>query len=362
MEERFLFGIASAAGSSLSLGVMLILDRLMVSDCYRGNSRQAWLVSSVLGAVFGILATFTIWIVTSTSPEISLRSLWSASIDLFWPTGLLMLIAGAVTIQTMAHYFNLFTSAGTDAPNETLIALWLSSSPIFIFLSFLLVSSLGLEGLKGSGIEKSSFSIPFALSILLAVMCLAALEYFDAPTGQSSTVRYSEIFKMLCCIVGYTLIISGILRADGGDPIKALALQPYYWFGYLAGARVLFNPKDRLEFRRNWPRLKLFGRLILVVEVVGMLVYFLEYYALGSIDPALTNLIVGGHVIVVFFLSLILSLTRTRLESANIRRMWFLGIRLVTHRLPRIEPNLASIARLTLAQAAILLAIYTSSM
>jgi len=362
MEDTLLFGVAAAVGSSFSLGVMLILDRVMVSDCYRGDSRQAWLVSSVLGSVFGLAATIILWVIASTLPRVSLGALFSAFLDLLWLEGILMLVAGAITIQTMAHYFNLFDSVGTDAPNETLIALWLSSSPILIFLAFLLVSSLGIERLEGSGIEKSISSLPFALSIVLAVLCLAAVEYFDSPSSQRSAVRYAEILKMLSCIVVYTLIISGILRSDEGDQITSLALQPYYWIGYLAGARVLFNQKDRLEFKLNWRRLKVFGRLILVVEVVGMLFYFLEYHALGSIDAALVNLILGGHVIVVFLLSLTLSFTRARFEVAGIRRKWFFGLRLVTHRLPKLEAKVASVARLAAAQAAILLAIYASSL
>lgn len=362
MENSFLFGIAAAAGSAFSLGLVLIFDRVMVSDCYRGSSRQAWLVSSVLGAVFGLIATAIIWVLASTQPETGMARLVSAFHDLLWPQGVLMLVAGAMTIQTMEHYFSLFKSSEAEAPNETLIALWLSSSPIFIFLAFFMVSSAGFEALQGSGIEKSNFTLPFAFSIVLAVFFIAAAEYADAPKGQTSTVRYSEIIKMLSCIVGYTLIISGILRADEIDQIHSIALQPYYWIGYLAGARVLLTRKDRLEFKRNWPRLKIFWRLIVAVEILGMLVYFLEYYGLGNIDAALVNLILGGQVVVVFLLSLLLSRTRSRFEAEGIRRKWFLGLRLVTHRLPKIEPKTASIARLAAAQAAILLAVYTGSL
>ena len=361
MQDSFVFGIASALSSSVSLGVMLIFDRVMVSDCYRGNSRQAWLVSSVLGAAFGLFATAAVWMVISRIPGTSLGSLWLNFLDLFWPAGLLMLVAGAITIQTMAHYFNLFTGSENDAPNETLIAMWLSSSPIFIFIAFLFLSSLDLDVLQGSGIEKTRTSLFFALSIVLAVLCLAGVEYFDSPVSHRSTVRYSEIFKMLTCIVGYTIIISSILRADNVDPIHSASLQPYYWIGYLAGARVLLNPKDRLDFRANWPRLRLFAGIILAVEVVGMLVYFFEYYALGSIDAALVNLVVGGHVLVVFLLALALSRTRRRFEAAGIRRKWVLGVRLVTNRLPNVELKLGSGLRLAAAQAAILLAIYASS-
>lgn len=271
-----------------------------------------------------------------------------------------MLIAGAITIQTMAHYFNLFSSAGHDSPNETLIALWLSSSPIFIFGAVFVLSSLKLDVFEETGLSNSNTSIWFAFALLLAVASLSAVEYFDSPLQQKSSMRYSEIFKMLACIVGYSLIISSILRAEDNTKATTIALQPYYWIGYLAGARVLISVKDRTDFRINWPRLKIFAKLILAAEVVGMLVYFFEYYALDNIDATLVNLVLGGHVIIVFILALALSRTRARFEAAGIRRKWVLGLRLVTHRLPNVHLSKARLLRLTAAQAAILLAIYAS--
>jgi hypothetical protein len=115
MDSGFLFRLASAVCSAVSLEFMLIFDRVMLSDCNRGRPRQAWLVSSILGSLFGLVATAFVWIASSTNPDNSLSLLSRTFFDQFWPNGFLMLIAGAITVQSLTHYFNLFSSAGHDS-------------------------------------------------------------------------------------------------------------------------------------------------------------------------------------------------------------------------------------------------------
>ncbi len=326
--------ILSAVISSLSLSLMILFDRLMMGDCYKNRPDHAWLVSSVAGATFGLTATGITWVLYSTVLEVTIRELLDLSISLLWPSGLLMIIVGAINIQVMRHYFRLFIPDKNQNVNETAVAMWLAAVPIFIFLATIALKQLPLHDSILSGLAQSNLSVSFGVAIVLAVLTMIGFEYFT--TGQEAfrLERVGEIIKMIAAIVCYMLLSSTLLRDAESSVMITLALQPFYWIGFAAGSRLMLSKTNRGIFIESWPTIKIFLVPILIVEVIGMMVYYFEFFALSGADPTLVNLITGAHIIPVFILSLCLYRLRKRMELAGTKQQWLWGLSFTTEKLP----------------------------
>ena len=252
-----------------------------------------------------------------------------------------MVVSGALAIQVTRHYFRLFAPTDGAAPiNETAIAMWLASTPIFIYIA---VSALQVSGLdRGvlTGLDEANVSWTFGLLVLLTV---AALLRFEAASTNdedgSALTHYTQVALLLGTTVAYTLILSAVLLPAGTDLEETMVLLPLYWVGFAAGGRILLVERERNDFRRNWRRVKRFIIPIAVAEVFGMAMFFSEFLALGAADPTLVNLIISAHVLLVFLMVLRLVHIRESMAAAGVRRRWFLGVRLVQRRLPeRVSP------------------------
>ena len=247
-----------------------------------------------------------------------------------------MILGGALAVQVIRHYFRLFVPDRDDQQvNETAIAMWLASTPIFVFLAIALLQTTPLDrGLLG-GLEEAEVSWTYGLLVLATVLALLRFESVDrGDEGGLGRGRYLHVVLMLTMTVIYTIILSAVLRPETTDLEGALVLLPLYWLGFAAGGRLLLIKEERAAFGRNWRRIKKFAAPILVSEMFGMAVFFAEFLALGDADPTLVNLVISAHVLVVFLLARRLSKLRRRMESEGIRRVWFLGLRLMRHRLP----------------------------
>ncbi len=322
--------------SSLSLALVVIFDRLMVADCYRNRPDHAWLVSSLAGSGLGLAATAIGWGVLSVSTPSTIDSLTEAAGSLWPDRGWLMVMAGALAIQVTRHYFRLFAPVdGSDAVNETAIAMWLATTPVFIYLAVALVQLAGLDTGLLAGLDEATVSWVFGALVVITVLALLKFEAASGEQeGRTGVERYIQLVYLLTTTVAYTLILSAVLLPAGTDVEAALVLLPLYWVGFAAGGRVLLVKQERVAFRRNWRRVKRFLVPIAVAEVFGMAMFFSEYLALGVADPTLVNLVISAHVLLVFLMALRLAQIRQSMAAAGIRRRWFLGVRLIQRRLP----------------------------
>jgi hypothetical protein len=328
--------------SSFSLAFVVIFDRLMVVDCYRNRPDQAWLVSSVTGAVLGLVATLISWVVVVLATEITFGSLVGAA-RTHWPSlGWLMVLSGAIAIQVARHYFRLFVPERDAGPvNETAIAMWLASTPIFIYAAVALIQIAGLNRGPLAGLEEANVSWQFGILVTVTVLAMLRFEMIgNDAEGGSGLHHHTQIAWLLVTTVVYTIILSAVLLPEERSLEAVVALLPLYWVGFAAGARILLVPAARQQFAENWRRMKRFLRPILVAEVFGMSVFFFEFFALGSADPTLVNLIVSAHVLLVFLMVVRLARLRASMEARGIRRIWFLGIRLTQRRLPEIHDGI----------------------
>lgn len=358
--------VVSAAAwlSSLCLAVMIVFDRLMVGDCYRNQPNQAWLVSSVGGSAIGLVATMISWTYVSMTSGPTLQTLLQTLVELAYPHGVLMAVAGAIAVQVLYHYFHAFISKDGLEVNETAIAMWLASSPVWIFASVVLIQYSDLPLYNLTGLDKAEASWQFGTLMLLSVVGLVCFELAgqQGKNGLWTIIRSRYIRSILFILVftvAYTLILSGVTRSFDDNLTETLALLPWYFLGFAAGLRILFSKTDRIKLRNNWRRLRKFGGLILVAEIVGALVFFLEFFALSGLDPTLVNMIIAAHVIPVFLMNVGLGKLRLNMQRNNVQRYRFMGMRFLAHKLPRAKESIIpETAWLVLVLATLSLGIY----
>lgn len=93
---------------------------------------------------------------------------------------------------------------------------------------------------------------------------------------------------------------------------------------------------------------------IFFLEVVGMLVFFFEYLSLTALDPTIVSIILGAHIMLVYTGDIALGQYRLHMERNAMQEKYFLGIRLLQHKLPEPEHNLQKIALKVLVMCIIL--------
>lgn len=338
--------ITAAWLSSLCLALMIIFDRFMVGDCYRNKPKQAWFVSAFGGLTIGLISTGLAWVYSVSTHVTDFSSLLDTTTTLLYPYGLLMVGAGALTMQVLYHYFHTFIPEDGHEVNETAIALWLASSPVWIFGTLVLLQLFNVPLYVFTGLEKAEVSWTFGLLMLVTVIALMGFEFVgQAGTDRLRAMLTSRYARSIGAIqfftVLYTLVLSGALRSFEYDVVATLALLPFYFLGFAAGFRTMVHTSEREQFRKNWRRITVFALPILIAEIVGALVFFLEFFALSDLDPTLVNLIIAAHVVPVYLIICGLRQLRKNLEGRQIRRVWFLGLRIATNKLPHSNGNWA---------------------
>jgi hypothetical protein len=352
--------LLSALVGSFCLGLMIVFDRLMMGDCYKNRPDNAWFISSTAGASFGLVATLFTWIGYSYLTDTNFSEILATMINLIWPHGLLMILVGVINIQVMRHYFRLFIPDKNEKVNETAVAMWLSSVPIFIFLTTYILSFIVSDYDFLSGLSHINITFAFGLSVTFAAAAMIGFEYHTGGGEAFRAERMSEITKMISCIVAYTLLSSALLRGEQESIIATLALQPFYWLGFAAGIRAMIPLTKRKIFSSDWSRIKQFLLPIIVVEIIGMSVYYFEFFALSGADPTLVNLITGAHIIPVFLLSLYLCSIRKKMEETQTEHQWMLGLSFTRDLLPDEKLSAAKVFWFTAVVLTLLLAIYYS--
>jgi hypothetical protein len=343
----YMIGITAACLGALSLGFMIIFDRLMMGDCYKNKPDQAWFVSSLAGSIFGMIATLIVWVLYTTFTDSSISDILSAMFELTSAQVIAIIAAGVVNIQVMQHYFRLFipTEKGAEV-NETAIAMWLASAPIFIFITLIILKLLGLNSGIFIGLGDAEMTIWFGLAVVLTVVTMIRFETYGTSLGNLFK-RYGEVVKMLAMIVLYTILLSGVLRDQEMTVEMALAIQPFFWLGFSAGMRTMIRKQNRVDFIENWNRMKQFIVPIFMVEVIGMSVYFFEFFALRDVDATLVNLIIGAHIVPVFILIYALSRLRKRMIAAGETKKQLFWLPLEVDTLPNEEVSVGKIVWFT---------------
>jgi hypothetical protein len=280
--------------SAVCLAIMVILDQLMMKDIYNNSPAQAIIVSSVGGTFFGLLSTFIWWIIDPNAFTMLAQNalLW------WYPYGLLIVIAGGISSQVLHQYFICF-SKNADC---NIVASWLAAAPIFVYITVILLETSGLLQ------TKSLYSLSTIAGVLLTTAGLHALERVTSVNQVGPAKYQSNIVMFLVLSVIYIILIDWTL--DTGAEVLGVStstltmtLLPWFWIGFLYGARTALNKEHRATFRANWSTVKQFALPILLLEVIGMYVFFFEFVGLGELDSVSIALITGLHAVVVWIAS-----------------------------------------------------------
>lgn len=345
-------GVVYASLSALFLAIMISFDRIMMGDCYRDHPEQPWVISSLLGAFFGIIATSSVLIIIVISHAQSQVSLGVDGPDL--THHLLSLLSGVISSLVLKYYFRLFLPSQKGSVNETEVAVWLAFTPVFVFLLIAALIFTIPDAPILIGLVEANTSWTFGFLVTLACLALVLFLRFESEEPTGHTKRYADIFLLMIFNTGYVLLSSVAVSPFHQDLASVLVLQLSYWAGFATGGFALLHTGIRAEFRRNARRIRKFGIIILVTEIVGMLVYFFEFLGVSEEDPTLVTLIIGAHVTVVFLISLILKQLRHRMVANDQRRFWFFGLRIIANRLPIQEVTIGQILRLAAVQISLL--------
>jgi len=292
--------------SSLCLAIMVILDQLMMKDTYDNSPAQAIIVSSVGGAMFGLASTFTWWTLDSNS----FGQYGTHTIQWLYPYGLLVALAGVLSSQVLHQYFICF-SKNADG---NVIASWLAATPVFVYVTVLVLGALDLIA------TDNLYSYKTIIGVLVTCLGLYLLEKVSTAGNPKTTNYRPNLVMFLVLSVIYIILIdwtlqSGSQTLEVQPEIITLTLLPWFWVGFLYGARTALEKKHRDAFKINWPTVRRFLLPILILEIIGMYVFFFEFIGLGELDSVTVALITGLHAVGVWIASVGLGLYHKRLDQ-----------------------------------------------
>jgi len=324
------FALIATILSGVCYSLMVVTDKLLIGDCYQKNSNQAWFVSSVAGSLFGLALTVVVILGFIIAGQFSWIEFMQVTQSLFIWKGFLMILIGAAGIQILLHYFRCFA----EEANSAAIASWFAATPIFIYLGMYALSLI----VPLEEAIKPLTDTAWIVGILIATFGLIGFEMVSGYPNSGKSITYArELFLMLLFNVVYIIGLTHLLSSVSNDNklIEVLAFMPFYWIGFAAGSRIMFSAHERAEFSKNWKnRLHLFIVPILLVEIIGMLVFWFEYFGLTELDPAYVSIIIGANIYLVYILNHILSYLRVWMLKRNITTLRVWGIQFVTDTLP----------------------------
>ncbi len=327
------FALIASIISGICLALMVVTDRLMVGDCYQGNSNHAWFVSSLAGSIFGLILTFLVSVAMIVIGMITTHEFFSTFIEMFWWRGFLMILIGATSIQLLLHYFRCFVEEAHSAS----VAAWLAATPIFVYGGMLLLTLIENTSLIRTIIEPW-----WILGIALATFGLVTFERLTMGKGNEIGKYRKDLVLMLICNVVYIIGLRQVLghSTEGRELIEAIALMPYYWIGFGAGIRTLFTQGASGSLKLSWyARIRYFILPILFVEVIGMCVFWFEYLGITELDPTYVSVIIGANVFLVYVINISLGFLRKSLEKHEKDSIQFCKIKLGVSNLPEININ-----------------------
>lgn len=356
-------GIIATVLSSLSLAIMVLFDRLMVADCYDSNARHAWLVSSAAGAGFGLILTVVVWLLVSVAGAVELATLFTILTEHI-VLGLIMLLAGALSVQVLYHYFQCFGGEARSAA----IAAWLAATPLIIFAVLaslhIIVTATPILPQAADWFSEITLTPVYFVGLLIATVGLVSFELLDYRPSEQVAEYRAQLALMLGANVLYNIIIHLALQTTHitlAQPewVISLALLPYYWVGFAAGIRVVRIPGVWTDFKRAYrEKIRRYLPVIIGVEVIGMFVFFFEFFGLGELDPAYVAMVIGAHIVIVYITNYALGNVRANQERRQRETTNVLGLIVATESLPDTTTDdvLKEIIFLSLAIAGIVIA------
>lgn len=304
-----MLGLIYATLSAFFMSVMVITDKLMVKNCYGDSKNSAWFISSLFGSVLGLIFTLLTWFtIALISPEGTFRQIVEAFLDLWYWQGIIITICGALAVQLLFHYFACFTE---NAP-ISIIAGWLAATPLFIYLASIVFAVISNALFEESYINVV-ISKEFFLGFIVAIISLISFEIYNNSTGSKTIKGYygKHLFMIVLINIIYTIGIEYTLNFKHGYysySMYTLALLPYFWIGFAFGIRALTNESKRVVIKHYWKNnIYKFLPIIFVVEIVGMLVFYFEYFGLSKQSASTVSLIIGSHIILVYIFDLLIS-------------------------------------------------------
>ena len=339
-------GVIATIFSTIFLTVMVVADRLMIGDCFEDNPTYAWIISAIAGCLFGMLATVLLWLFFITTTTHTALEVLSGIPELFFPYGLLILLSGILSIQTLKHYFECFSVGG----ESTAIAGWLAATPIIVLsiISVIHVLHDSLPFIHTWNLEQVNIGYEFVIFSIVATLALISFEIFTSESSNSNTssnylkpVTLMLIANAMYAVIIHVTINTAILQTNIPSGLMLVTLLPFYWIGFLAGVRPLIKKFHRDEFKRRWgSRIKYYLPAILFTEVIGMLVFFTEFFGLGTTDPTFVSIIIGSHIILVYLIMKGLSILRYVFEKRS-QEIWLVfGMQVTVSRLPYFKIDL----------------------
>lgn len=324
--------------SAICLALMLTTDPIMVGDCYKNKPNQAWFVTSVLGSLTGLMITCLVWYGAVCMGEVaSISVLISTAKNFAFGRGIAMLVVGGLSGQLLLYYFRCF---GNKASSAT-VAMWLATTPVFVHIIMFLITIF----VPIDGVATTSVNPMFAIGVVMATMGIVWFESITGSDDERASIakeNRKDLIMLLVLSVISVILLKQVLHPSEGKPdelVEVLALMPFYWIGFGAGARVILKSEERKTFKLNWKRrVKYFILPIIFTEVFGMLVFFFEYLGLTELDPALVSVISGASVFMVYGINIKLGRMKREMEVRNIHRRYFMGVRLLARKLP--QPNI----------------------
>jgi len=304
--------------SAFALALTVTADKLMVGDFYQNNPRNAWFVSSALGAILGLTATVFAWVLFGEGDAISqIVSFGQGSMLLL---SIPMIFMGVLVSLTLRSYF--FCMATTSV--TTSVAVAIAATPIFVFGVQLLISG-------------EIWTTLHWVSLLVTVSGLIGFELSAEHDGATG----SRINLPLLGVIGFGtayLVLVDILLPVIETNLRATEVQasliamPYYWFGFAFGVISFRIASVRVFIRTIFNRWH-FILLILLLEIIGASFYFFEFFGLSQISATLVALITGAHIVAVWMFDLYIGRRYKIATEGDEIKTKVLGFRLPTENL-----------------------------
>lgn len=291
-------GILLTSVSAISMALTIIIDRLMVDDFYEDNPKNAWFISSFLGALFGLSATALAWLIIGEDESWNQLLVLFHTKSIFFALG--MILVGAVVSLNLKIYFDMLSCHAYT----TRVAIAIAATPVFVFAcqSFIFgtewvaagiisvaitaVALVGFEALSEAEEKRPECNFNWHLIIFIA-----------------TSVVYLVVLDWLFFSVETTMSLDGIQAS--------LIMMPFYWVGYSVGT-ISYRDTVVKGFVKKILSRKRFLAIVFVMEIIGASTYFFEFMGISEIDATLVSLVIGVHIAFVWAFDLFISVKYKR--------------------------------------------------
>jgi hypothetical protein len=295
-------GILLASIGAVFIALTVIFDQLTLEDFYNRSTKTAWFVSSVLGSVIGLTATFIGWVLFN-DPQIIIGHVFEL-INGHEYLLILSALVGTIAALALLAYLYCFASGAVS----TTVGIVIAATPIFVFVTQKILFS-------GNWLFFEVVSVILTVIGILIYEWLGEenLEAEPGEAGETSACRstffnlpvialilFSTLYLVLIDWVLSTIVITANVTAIEASFIAL----PFYWLGFGVGIVGLGFKEVRSSLSSGSLRRVHFIFLIFVIEIIGAGFYFFEQLAIAELDVTLATLIIGAHVVALWIMDI----------------------------------------------------------